>query len=78
MIDLRPILLIIGFLLTTLGIVMLIPAVFDSVENNRDWMVFAGVAVFTLFVGGALVLSNQGADTQLSTRQAFLLTTLSW
>ncbi len=78
MIDLRPILLINGYLLTTLGMVMLIPLAFDAFALHRDWVVFAGSSILTLFVGGALILSNYGANAQLDTKQAFCLTTLSW
>jgi trk system potassium uptake protein TrkH len=76
--DLRPVLRIVGVLLTTLAIAMVVPAIADATVGNRDWEVFSVSAAFTLFVGGALTLSNRGEGDRLSIRQAFVLTTVSW
>ena len=76
--DLRPVLRIVGVLLTTLAIAMVIPAIADATVGNPDWEVFSVAAAFTLFVGGALTLSNRGEGDRLSIRQAFVLTTVSW
>jgi trk system potassium uptake protein len=78
MIDLRPVLLVVGILLSTLGAAMLLPVLFDVAAGNPDWIVFAASSGFTLFVGIALSVSNWGRTGQLSTKQAFLLTTASW
>ncbi len=78
MIDLRPVLLVVGVLLSTLGLAMLLPVLFDVAADNPDWIVFAASSGFTLFVGGALSISNWGRTGELSTKQAFLLTTASW
>ena len=78
MIELRPILLIIGILLSTLGCTMMLPAIYDLANGNDEWMVFVAAAVFTLFAGGALAFSNRGASGELSIKQAFVLTTFSW
>lgn len=78
MIDLRPISLVIGILLTTLGAAMIGPVIIDYTTNNEDWKVFATSSVFTLFIGISLLLSNWGRSDNMSTRQAFILTTLSW
>lgn len=78
MIDLRPVLLVIGILLSTLGAAMLLPLLFDIAAGNPDWMVFAASSGVTLFVGIALCASNWGRTRDLNTKQAFLLTTVSW
>jgi trk system potassium uptake protein TrkH len=78
MIDLRPIALVIGILLVTLGAMMFIPALIDLALGIPDWTVFTASAVITLFVGGAMALSNWGRTSNLSIRGAFLLTTLAW
>ena len=78
MIDFRPIFLILGFLLTTLAIMMLVPAAVDIFSGNPDWQVFLAAAGLTLFVGGALVLTMRTNNMALTIRQAFLLTMLSW
>jgi len=78
MIDLRPVLLVVGILLSTLGAAMLLPVLFDLAAGHPDWSVFAASSGFTLFVGIALSVSNWGRAGELSTKQAFLLTTVSW
>lgn len=58
---------------------MLLPAVADLAVGHADWGVFLMSSVVTLFVGGGLALANyEGRRTDLSIRQAFLLTSLSW
>ncbi|MEE2746476.1 MAG: hypothetical protein VX617_06310 [Pseudomonadota bacterium] len=65
MIDFRPIFLIIGFLLTTLAIVMVIPAVVDALAGNPDWQVFAVAGAVTLFVGVSLSLTSRAGGANL-------------
>ncbi len=78
MFDLRPILLVVGILQTTLGCAMLLPAVLDLALNNDDWLVFTASAAFTLFVGISMSLVTWGRTTNLNVKQAFILTTVSW
>jgi len=74
----RPILLVIGILLTTLGIAMMLPAAIDISVGNRDWQVFATSSAATIFIGISLWLANRGYSGNLTMQQAFLLTTFSW
>ncbi|MEE9299669.1 MAG: TrkH family potassium uptake protein [Alphaproteobacteria bacterium] len=78
MTDFRPILLVIGVLLTTVALAMLFPAIADSIDGNSGWRVFLASALVSLFIGVSLVLVNRGEPAKLSVRQAFLLTALSW
>jgi trk system potassium uptake protein TrkH len=78
MIDFRPILFVIGILLTTLAVAMGAPMIADLVTGHPDWRVFATSAGLTLFIGGILILTNRTQIHQISIRQAFVLTTLSW
>jgi len=76
--DLRAILMIVGMLISTLGCTMMLPALYELAIGNTDWLVFAGSSGITLFVGVLLTVANRTNATGLSTKQAFLLTTLSW
>jgi len=78
MFDFKPILLVIGILLTTLGCAMIIPAMIDLGANHSDWKVFAASSIFTLFIGVALAMIAWGRVENLNVKQAFLLTTSSW
>ena len=78
-IDLRPILFVLGLLLSVLAATMMLPAIADLASAHSDWQVFAASAALTLFVGVALTISARGGHTgDLTVRQAFLLTTLAW
>jgi trk system potassium uptake protein TrkH len=77
-IDVRPILFVIGSLLSIVALAMLVPMVADLAAGHRDWQVFAASSVCTLFFGVLILLTNRSSDARLTLRQTFLLTTLSW
>lgn len=76
--DLRPVTLIIGWLLLVLSAGMILPMGVDAYLGNPDWEVFAIACALGLFFGGALVLTSRGGTITLSLRQAFLLTNVTW
>ncbi len=76
--DFRPILYVIGILLSILSLSMVLPMMADVYFGYDDWKVFFACIVVTAFFGGALVLSNTGHRFNISTRQAFLLTNCTW
>ncbi|MGH1350337.1 MAG: TrkH family potassium uptake protein [Methyloligellaceae bacterium] len=78
MINIRPILLVIGVLLATLGVAMMIPAFFDLASGNPDWVVFVFSSIITIFVGVGLAIATSGGGKDLSIREAFILTSFSW
>lgn len=78
MLDFRPVLYVVGILLTTLAAAMCAPLVADLVVDHPDWNVFAGSAALTAFVGVTLILTTRAPPKRLSIRQAFVLTTASW
>ena len=78
MIDFRPVLFIIGILVSTLAVAMFVPAAADLAVGNVEWQVFGAAAALTLFIGLMLVAMTRGSVRNLSLRQAFILTTLSW
>ncbi len=78
MIDFRPVLFIVGMLLSILSIAMCIPALVDLTAGHPDWQVFGTSAGLTLFVGVALILTNRVSVARFTVRQAFVMTTLSW
>ena len=76
--DHRTIFFLIGNLLAALALGMLIPASLAAVQQHEDWQVFVTGALVTGFIAGALILTNRGTLPPLNTKQAFLLTSLSW
>ncbi len=78
MLDLRPIMLVIGILLTTLGAAMLLPALIDLQDDSGEWVVFVASSGFTLFTGICLTMATWGRTSNLNIKQAIILTTFSW
>jgi trk/ktr system potassium uptake protein len=78
MIEFRPVVFVLGILLSILAIAMIIPAVVDAMIGHADWQVFAAAAAATLFVGVAMILTTRSGGFVFSLREAFLLTTLAW
>lgn len=70
--------LVTGVLVATLGTAMLLPALVDLAADNDDWMIFASSAVVTMLFGFGLFIASRGAPKGLSTRQAMLMTVISW
>lgn len=78
MLSFRPVLFVVGILVSTMAIGMCVPAAVDLYLGSPDWKVFATSAGLTLFIGVGLTLTNHAPSIRLTTRQAFVLTTLSW
>ena len=76
--DLRPVFLVVGTLLSTLAVMMVIPATVDLLAGNPDWEVFLISAGLTLFVGVSTALTCRTGAMRLSVRQAFVMTTMTW
>lgn len=75
----RPILYLVGGMLSVLGVAMLAPAAVDIAESNEDWRAFAISAAITTTCGAALLyFARVRLDGGLTLRQAFLLTPLAW
>lgn len=78
MIDLRPVLQIVGSVLCLLAAAMLVPALTDAAVGEPEWQVFVASASVTVFIGLVLVLGARSPAAVLSIRQAFLATVLGW
>ena len=78
MANLRPVLLVIGILLTSLGCAEMLPAIYDLSLGNGHWDVFAVSGTITLFFGIVMTLASGGHTGNISIRQAFVLTAGSW
>ncbi|MEM1380457.1 MAG: TrkH family potassium uptake protein [Pseudomonadota bacterium] len=80
--ELRPVLLVIGFFVTALGVAMLFPVLADRLAggdaSRDDQQAFLASAGLCWAVGGGLAAANWGRVEAISTRQGFLLTTGSW
>ena len=79
MVQVRPILFVLGLLLSVLAAFMLLPAGLGLIDAQDDWPVFLGSSVFTFFVGGLLLLMNYDeTPVALGLKEGFTLTTAGW
>ena len=78
MLDIRPVLYVHGILLLLLSAAMFIPLGVDMIVGDKEWEAFAQSIFVTAFIGGILLLTNQGGKKQMNIRQAFLFTTTAY
>jgi trk system potassium uptake protein len=78
MINLRPVFLITGILLSVLSVTMLLPALVDFIAGNPDDIVFVISAAITAFFGLTLAISTRAGGVRLDVRQMFVMTTVLW
>jgi len=76
--DIRPVFLVVGILLSVLALGMAVTAAIDAFAGHADWQVFAICAGVTLFVGVAMALTFRTAGARMTVRQAFVMTSVSW
>lgn len=67
-----------GLLITILGVTQLVPALIDWGHGHANGVIFLESAILCIFFGGGLVLSFRSAQMNITARETFLLTTLSW
>ncbi|RMD64311.1 MAG: TrkH family potassium uptake protein [Alphaproteobacteria bacterium] len=76
--ELRPVVFILGILLSILAVAMTVPAIVDAVAGHPDWQVFAAAAATTLFVGVLMILTTRSGWSGFNLRQAIIMTNLAW
>ena len=74
----QPVLMICGYFITVLGVAMLIPAAVDIYYSGVNWSIFINSSIVAIFIGLSLFLANRGKIKEITIRQAYLLTVLSW
>ena len=78
MIDLRPVLFVIGVLICAIAVAMLVPATVNWLSGRQPPEPFSIAAVLSIGLGGLFVLANRGTMGALTLRQAYVLTFLAW
>lgn len=74
----KPIFYINGILLLIFSMAMTVPTLIDLANHAPDWKVFAGVQIITAFFGFSLLFVNKQQKFQMTLKETFLLTSLSW
>lgn len=74
----QPVLMINGYLVSVLGVAMLIPAGLDMYLTGKNWSLFITSSIVTLFFGISLFLGNRTQIKKITLQQGYLLTVVSW
>ena len=74
----QPVLMINGYLISVLGLAMLIPALLDMYWTKADWSAFMSSSIVCLFVGLSLFLANRMTIKKISLKQGYLITVCGW
>jgi len=78
MFNLRTIALVGGSVVCAVGFLLFIPMITEIIYQSESWQSYAVPILLYLIVGGALVITNRNLDLKISTKDAFIITALSW
>lgn len=80
--DFRPVLLVSGALTAALGVLMIVPLLFDvfaaDPADRSNWPAFGAGALIAIFVGGGVAVASAGPIRRLGVREGFLIVAVSW
>ena len=62
--NFRSVLYIIGLLISTLGCMMIIPALFDLFNNHNNWSIFASTGIIIFLMGITIILAFKNKSTK--------------
>ena len=78
MLNLRIIFFFLGVLITTLGISMLIPSLFEFYYSTNNTKTFMSCSFFTILIGISIVLAFRTTEKKINIKDTIVITTLSW
>jgi len=78
MFNLKPIALVCGTVVCTVGFLLFIPLITEIIYQTDSWQSYAVPILLYLIVGGSLVITNRSIELKISTKEAFVITVLSW
>ena len=78
MFNFKPIALVGGTVICAVGFLLFIPLITEIIYQTESWQSYAGPILLYLIVGGSLVITNRNVELKISTKEAFIITSLSW
>ena len=78
MFNLKPIALVGGTVVCAVGFLLFIPLLVEVIYKTDSWQSYAVPILLYLIVGGSLVITNRNIELSISTKEAFVITVLSW
>ena len=78
MFNFKPIALVSGTVICSVGFLLFVPLITEIIFNSDSWQSYAVPILIYLIVGGSLVITNRNVELKISTKEAFIITVLSW
>ena len=78
MFNFKPIALVGGTVVCAIGFLLFIPLITEIIYQTESWQSYAVPILIYLIVGGSLVITNRNIEFKISTKEAFIITVLSW
>ena len=78
MFNLKPIALVSGTVICAVGFFLFIPLFTELIYKTDYWESYAVPILLYLIVGGSLIITNKNIDFKISTKEAYIMTILSW
>ena len=78
MFNFKPIALVGGTVICTVGFLLFVPLITEIIYQTESWQSYAVPILLYLIVGGSLVITNRNVELKISTKEAFIITSLSW
>ena len=78
MLNFKPIALVGGTVICSVGFLLFIPMITEIIYQSESWQSYAVPILLYLIVGGSLVITNRKIELKISTKEAFIITVLSW
>ena len=78
MFNLKPIALVGGTVVCAVGFLLFIPLIVEVIYKTDSWQSYAVPILLYLIVGGSLVITNRNIELKISTKEAFVITVVSW
>ncbi len=78
MFNFKPIALVGGTVICAVGFLLFIPLLTEVIYQTESWQSYAVPILIYLIVGGSLVITNRSVELKISTKEAFIITSLSW
>ena len=78
MLNFKPITLVGGTVICAVGFLLFIPLITEIIYQTESWQSYAVPILLYLIVGGSMVITNRNVELKISTKEAFIITVLSW
>ena len=78
MFNIKPIALVGGTVVCSVGFLLFIPLITELIYQTESWQSYAVPILLYLIVGGSLVITNRNVELKISTKEAFIITVISW